>query len=84
MNHFGLEASNFVNISSVDKFNENSSRPGSVLINLKNYFNASELLARSSMLQSFKGVFQEQNYSSFISRSLNKKQQELEKKNWQK
>ena len=38
------------------------------------------MLARSSMLQSFKGVFQEKNYSMFISRSFNKKQQELERK----
>ena len=42
------------------------------------------MLTRSSMLQSCKGVFQEESYSVFVSRSLNKKQQELEQKLLQK
>ena len=66
LSHIGLEASDFVNINSLGKFKENSNHPRSVLLKLKNDFKASKLLARSSMLQSFKGVFQEENYSSFI------------------
>ena len=50
-----------------------------MLIKLKNDFIALKMLALSSMLQSFKGVFHEENYSMFISRPLKKKQQELKK-----
>ena len=57
LNH--CESSDFLNTDRLDKFEENSSRPRSVLIKLNNIFIASKLLSLPSMLQSFKGVFHE-------------------------
>ena len=80
----GINAAEISSFRRLGKFNANSSRPRQILVKFSHALTVDKILARSAMLKMYEPTFYDQKYLVFVSKSLNKEEQEENRNFWRK
>ena len=79
LNHLGVDRDTVASAFRLGPFNRGSQRPRTLVVRFNNEFTVNKILARSSMLSTFKGNYRDSQYDVFISKSLTRAEQSKEK-----
>ena len=79
MKFFGANAEEISSFLRLGKFNANNKRSRKILVKFRNVITADRFFARATMLKNYEPNIKGNKYSAFLSKSLNKEDQESER-----
>ena len=79
MKFLGANAEEISSFRRFGKFNATNKRPRQILVKFRNVITTDRLFARATMLKNYEPNIKKNKYSFFLSKSLNKEDQERER-----
>ena len=79
MKFLGANAEEISSFRRFGKFNATNKRPSQILVKFRNVITTDRLFARATMLKNYEPKIKKNKYSFFLSKSLNKEDQERER-----
>ena len=76
----GVNSAEISSFRRLGKYNAESSRPRQILVKFSHALTVDKILARSAMLKMYEPTYNDKKYLVFVSKSLNKTEQEKEQK----